>query len=1302
MSDTPKWRFFLAIMAMAFMFSIAVPYLHAQTPIYDEFDDGITDPAWTFQSYDGDYREQNGFIEIDSGSRDVWTNQYDPTWVYQEFEGDFDVYTRVVGCTVLDANYKHAGILVEESSANFVKIARLWENGSRIHTSHITNNSLSRSDHDWVAEAGVIYLRVKRAGSEITTYYSENGVNWVLHLPTAPLQTSSPVKVGLFATHIGATQFTVKFDYFRNHPTNPLNYVPVVADEFTGVNDDLPDPDKWTISWRDQTPPNLRIYEGKLEASNQDGWRDCRSRYYVKGDFDVVVDFNFPIYSTQEGWGAGIVARALQNEQNKYVVVDKGISAGQERYRMYADGADRGVSINAAQSGRLRLTRIGNQFRGHYWHSANQAWIVYSIYTPADFGESAFISLWTAHWGGNPNTVVDFDNFGIVTGDASVYIDQPTTDLFQDSITAGFWNWEPDGGGNHRELEREHEVDSGSGDLWDGIYDPCWLYQPIKGDFDVYTKVEDVETGDYRRAGLHFRVDNRNWMGCWVGSDAGLSVSTHHTVDGITQGEKIDWSTQSGWLRVNRVDSDITGYYWDAPLREWVQLAPPTPLYSDLDGQIGILANHPFSSQFTAKFRLFANTDFWHEDHFNDAEIDPMWNIYPGDHANVPGEVTENQGWLHLRSSNDGGVNLDDTSCTRALARISGDFDIKVRLQVPSLWDESQHFNFIYVHDDSNWAGFQRGYTGYNMLEFAQLTYDSYEVIASESWDPIHFYLRLKKVGTIITGYESEDGLNWNQIGSYDESWVNDDGYIGFYAGQGDLDVSYQFTAKINWILEEVTSTEVANNLAPTAVAQADVTSGLAPLTVNFDGSASSDPENQPLEYFWVFGEGGGFSEEASPTYIYQNPGVYEVRLTVMDEADQIEEDSVTITVLSPNTPPVADAGPDQDILVNDVISLQGSASDPDGDPIVEWSWTVESQPSGSEPVLSSRVVPEPEFSTATPGEYILSLVVNDDTDASLPDYVTIQVRENLSPTAVAHPEEVNGPVPLAVQFDGSASSDPENRPLEYSWDFGDGSDPSSDPSPEHVYSVPGIYKAKLVVTDHAGVSGEDTVTITVVDSNEPPTASPTATPDTGSAPLSVTFLANASDPDGDDLTYLWNFGDGTTSIEENPIHIYAEADTYMVSLTVSDGELDANASLTVVVKQETGLSVRYARVKWKRNRRSLGSIILLGDFDFATPAPEDIVRITFDNLVLFEEPLSNFKRSFFNRRLYRLYRRNLLVSFNFKRKIFTVLKWKTDISLLDSEDGVDVELSMGSAAASENITMRESSRRRLIYRRPR
>ena len=82
------------------------------------------------------------------------------------------------------------------------------------------------------------------------------------------------------------------------------------------------------------------------------------------------------------------------------------------------------------------------------------------------------------------------------------------------------------------------------------------------------------------------------------------------------------------------------------------------------------------------------------------------------------------------------------------------------------------------------------------------------------------------------------------------------------------------------------------------------------------------------------------------------------------------------------------------------------------------------------------------------------------------------------------------------------------------------------------------------------------------------PTASASATPNAGMAPLSVQFSsAGTSDPFGKPLTYSWNFGDGSpTSTSANPVHSYSSNGTYTATLTASNGSLSGTTTTKVVV----------------------------------------------------------------------------------------------------------------------------------------
>jgi len=92
------------------------------------------------------------------------------------------------------------------------------------------------------------------------------------------------------------------------------------------------------------------------------------------------------------------------------------------------------------------------------------------------------------------------------------------------------------------------------------------------------------------------------------------------------------------------------------------------------------------------------------------------------------------------------------------------------------------------------------------------------------------------------------------------------------------------------------TFTAIFENLLPTAHITADTTNGQAPASFSFDGSASSDPEGDVLEFAWTDGRGGS-STSPTPTFTYPDPGTYDVQLTVTDQLGGTATSSVAITV---------------------------------------------------------------------------------------------------------------------------------------------------------------------------------------------------------------------------------------------------------------------------------------------------------------------------------------------------------------------------------------------------------------------
>ena len=280
--------------------------------------------------------------------------------------------------------------------------------------------------------------------------------------------------------------------------------------------------------------------------------------------------------------------------------------------------------------------------------------------------------------------------------------------------------------------------------------------------------------------------------------------------------------------------------------------------------------------------------------------------------------------------------------------------------------------------------------------------------------------------------------------------------------------------------------------------------------------------------------------------------------LTVNDgELDSLPDDVVVISA-TPNAPPVAYAGDDQTVSRNKMISLDGTgSSDPNGDTLT-YNWSIVSRPEGSTSELDYPTSPTPKILADREREYVFRLVVYDGQLYNDPDTVVVKV-VNDPPIANAGPDK-DGVVGAPVSLDGSGSSDPNGDTLTYQWSIGSApsgssatiSDPTS-VTPAFTPDLPGTYTIQLVVHDGWLNSAPDTVRIEVIRPNQNPIANPGG-PYAGFIGIPVQFNGSgSSDPDGDPITYSWNFGDGTTGSGVSPTHTYASTGTYTVTLRVED-----------------------------------------------------------------------------------------------------------------------------------------------------
>ena len=374
----------------------------------------------------------------------------------------------------------------------------------------------------------------------------------------------------------------------------------------------------------------------------------------------------------------------------------------------------------------------------------------------------------------------------------------------------------------------------------------------------------------------------------------------------------------------------------------------------------------------------------------------------------------------------------------------------------------------------------------------------------------------------------------------------------------------------------------VPQNTAPVADAGPDQSRLVGDL-VTLDGSASTDVDGDPLTYFWTLssvpaGSGATLSDATAvmPQFSIDLPGTYVAELVVDDGLAGSLPDSVQITTA--NSQPVADAGPDQSVPLFGAAVLDGSASfDADGD-VLTYAWSLISAPAGSTAVLSDGTTVSPSVVTDVAGTYVVQLVVNDGTEDSAPDTVSIST-SNTQPVANAGLNQTVSEGDT-VFLDGSGSTDADGDSLTFDWSFTSrpaGSaatlSDSTDIAPSFPADEAGLFVVQLIVNDGLQDSDPDTTTITVevVPNNEPVANDDSATVDEDSS-VDIDVLANDTDDDGDSLS-IDSFGTATNGavttnlaggLTYTPNADFNGVDAF--TYTISDGTDSDSATVTITV----------------------------------------------------------------------------------------------------------------------------------------
>lgn len=360
---------------------------------------------------------------------------------------------------------------------------------------------------------------------------------------------------------------------------------------------------------------------------------------------------------------------------------------------------------------------------------------------------------------------------------------------------------------------------------------------------------------------------------------------------------------------------------------------------------------------------------------------------------------------------------------------------------------------------------------------------------------------------------------NWN-LG--DNSASNQFSFSHTYTQAGNYPVRLTMTGT-DGCVTEVTTTIVANE-SPVAGFNISSTTGCSPLSVYFTNTSQNFDS-----CIWMFGDGSS-STLPNPTHIYDNSGNYHVTLQCRNT------DGCVSSVSSPQP------------LTVSATHAAFDASHRMGCPPLDVDFTVLTQ--GQQLTYDwdfgdggTSTLPQPVHTYTGSGSYDVRLIVSNTAGCSDTLFRSAYI-QTMNPAAGYVPPPVTvGCAPFTTQF-----TDATFGAVSWLWDFGDGTT-SSLQNPLHTYANPGNYTVALTTTAAGGGCVQHIAQFSSFDirggfagfSHEASACPP--------------YIAEFSDTSMNAVSWLWNFGDGTTSTDQHPIHTFAVGGYHSVSLNVTTAD---------------------------------------------------------------------------------------------------------------------------------------------------
>ena len=299
-------------------------------------------------------------------------------------------------------------------------------------------------------------------------------------------------------------------------------------------------------------------------------------------------------------------------------------------------------------------------------------------------------------------------------------------------------------------------------------------------------------------------------------------------------------------------------------------------------------------------------------------------------------------------------------------------------------------------------------------------------------------------------------------------------------------------------------------------------------LAIHFNSTSTS--ENDIISYSWQFGDGTE-GDGQNPNHTYDEPGTYLVCLIITDSEGCVSDVCHEVTVEGETSGCHAIFTWDLNPGTNNVNFFSHSTSEHD---IISYHWTFGDGHDSNDQ--------NPFHEYAEPGVYVVCLRIEDNTGCVSEICHEVTVGE---PQEGCHAQFTWEQIPGTLQIHFNSTSTSEHDIISYHWNFGDGHEGDGH-SPYHTYELPGTYLVCLIITDNTGCVSDICHEVTVGQ----PECNATFTFEIDGGTV---FFNNNSTGGTQHTTWLWEFGDGETSTEENPQHEYNQSGVYTVCLFMTD-----------------------------------------------------------------------------------------------------------------------------------------------------